>query len=471
MLVIISDLHLTDGTSGTTIGQGAFRVFRQRLRDMAYDASWRLRPNGKVAYDPIQGMDILLLGDILDVIRSTKWGGQKNAARPWDYGQSTPKTNSVTQKVAQITDAILKHNHDSLAVLQSLSQGKQVTLPPAKNGEPDPAAGWAPDARDRKPVAVRLHYMVGNHDWFYHLPGKGFDQMRLKIKKALGLANDHREPFPHDPEESKGIASLQQDHAVLARHGDIYDSFNFENHRDASSLGDAIVIELLNRFPAAVQTALKGRLKGLPGYVVDGLREIDNVRPLLLVPVWIDGLLNRLCPDPKLIHGVKEIWNELVDGFLKLKFVKDRDSWLHPWDNVDKLQAALRFSKGFSLHTASQLLAWISESGFKSSDSYYEDALTEANFKNRTARFLVYGHTHHHEIVPLDVWHHPKQGHIEQLYLNSGTWRRVYRLARLNTKDEEFIGYNVLTYLAFYKNGERRGRPFEAWSGALAPPA
>jgi hypothetical protein len=35
--------------------------------------------------------------------------------------------------------------------------------------------------------------------------------------------------------------------------------------------------------------------------------------------------------------------------------------------------------------------------------------------------------------------------------------------------EQEFIGYHVMTYLAFYKEEERRGRPFEAWSGALAP--
>jgi hypothetical protein len=41
MLVIISDLHLTDDTSGKTIRENAFGVFRERLRDMAFDASWR----------------------------------------------------------------------------------------------------------------------------------------------------------------------------------------------------------------------------------------------------------------------------------------------------------------------------------------------------------------------------------------------------------------------------------------------
>ena len=47
MLVIISDLHLTDGTSGETINAGAFRVFRERLSDLAYDASWRKTKSGR----------------------------------------------------------------------------------------------------------------------------------------------------------------------------------------------------------------------------------------------------------------------------------------------------------------------------------------------------------------------------------------------------------------------------------------
>jgi len=470
MLVIISDLHLTDGTSGTTIGEGAFRVFRQRLRDMAYDASWRQTAKGKAKYKPITEMDILLLGDILDVIRSTKWGTAA-PERPWDYGKSAKKTAAVTKKIGEITDAILKKNKDSLAVLKSLGEKGQVTLPPATAaGIPDPATDWDPAAPSRSAVAVRLHYMVGNHDWVYHLPGTGFNKMRLKIKKAMGLANDHNEPFPHDPSESKTMESLQQDHSVLARHGDIYDSYNFETHRDASSLGDAIVIELLNRFPVAVKKALNNRLKGLPPDVADGLLEIDNVRPLLLVPVWIDGLLERFCSDPKHKYGVKKIWNELVDSFLSLDVVEKRDSWLNPADDVDKLQAALRISKGLSLRTASNVLGWVNKKS-NDSDSFFEHALTEENYKNRTAKFIVYGHTHHHQVVPLDVSHHPRRGDIDQVYINSGTWRRVYQLAQSNPKEQEFIGHNVMTYLSFYKDGERGGRKFEAWTGALAPTA
>ena len=87
MLVIISDLHLTDGTSGETITAGAFRVFRERLRNMAYDASWR--EDG--TYKPITEIHLVLLGDILDLIRSTQWPADKSDpgyVRPWNDPQS-----------------------------------------------------------------------------------------------------------------------------------------------------------------------------------------------------------------------------------------------------------------------------------------------------------------------------------------------------------------------------------------------
>src|SRR5262245_45924152 len=50
MLVIISDLHLTDGSSGATISCGAFEIFVERLRDLALAASKRV--DGR--YQPVE---------------------------------------------------------------------------------------------------------------------------------------------------------------------------------------------------------------------------------------------------------------------------------------------------------------------------------------------------------------------------------------------------------------------------------
>ncbi len=397
MLVIASDFHLTDGTSGETVRDGAFRLFRQRLRDMAYDSSKRVSET----YEPIKEVDVILLGDILDVIRSTKWlSHDAGEVRPWSE-LKPGKRKHFEKKVEEITDAILKKNKKSLDILKGMSRGRKmldaITLPPAKGGEVDPEVGWHPDDPKRVRVQVRFHYMVGNHDWFYYLPGKSVNLIRSKIVRAMGLENDSTKPFPHDPEESVGISELLADHQVFARHGDVYDPLNYIEHlgRGASSIGDVIVIELLNRFPQEV-SKLGSRT---PQLVHDGLREIDNVRPLPLIPVWIDGLLRRSGANQAQRTEVKAVWDRLADRFLKIAFVKRQDTW--GWDAIDWLQMGLKFSQGVTLKKAAKIVDMLRVKMPPS--AAYQDAISERDFKNQRARFIVYGHTHRHEIVPLDV--------------------------------------------------------------------
>jgi hypothetical protein len=57
MLVVISDLHLTDGTSGATISPGAFEIFAEQLQDLAESASKRVDGS----YRPLDRIDVLLL--------------------------------------------------------------------------------------------------------------------------------------------------------------------------------------------------------------------------------------------------------------------------------------------------------------------------------------------------------------------------------------------------------------------------
>jgi len=452
MLVIISDLHLTDGTSGTTISARAFKIFRERLREMAYEASWR---DGG-AYQPIKQIDLLLLGDILDVIRSSKW--LDDTVRPWDNFESS----DFIQKVQKINADILAENDLSFEILRGLSSNNnklRITLPPADGNGNVAKTGFEPDAKGRIPVEVNIHYMIGNHDWFYHLKGDEYNKMRKSIVDAMGLVNDPNEPFAHDPDESSTIAKLLSDHDIYARHGDIYDPFNYEGNRDASSLGDAIVIELLNRFPVEVKKQLGDQL---PEELLNGLNEIDNVRPLLLIPVWVDALLDKTCASqPDTAKKVKKIWNNLATEFLKLEFVRSRDKWWNPLDAVDKLEIGLKISNKLSFDKIADTIKWFMKRRKTSGDTYHEYSLEEQAFKDKKS-FIVYGHTHHAEVVPLD-----SNTNKDQIFINSGTWRAVYEMAKSNTKTPKFVDYKVMTYLAFYRDGERRGRRFEVWSGSL----
>ena len=331
MLVIISDLHLTDGTSGSTISAGAFQLLSDRVADLAMIASQRRDGS----YRPVERVDLLLLGDILDVVRSTQW--LEGPVRPWDDGNST----ALFERVEHITADTLRKNERALSEFRGLAQ-RGIALPPAtRDGRPANAQTLA--------VPVRIHYMIGNHDWFFHLPGENYNRLRRQIAVHLGLATYSDAPFPHEIWESNELVQVMRRHKVFARHGDVYDPFNYEGDRDASSLGDVIVLELLNRFSMQVTQQLGS---DLPTATLMGLREIDNIRPLLLIPVWIDGLLERTCQQPSIRKEVKKIWDDLADQFLEHPFVQHRDTWC-PVDIVDKLQRTLKFSRRLSVGWAS----------------------------------------------------------------------------------------------------------------------
>lgn len=446
MLVLASDLHLNDGTTGDTLSPGAIELFAGRLQELAVAASWR----ADGTYRPIDAIDLVLLGDVFDLLRSTRWN-TRSGVRPW----SNPHAPEFIDQIGRISADILAHNEAGLAHLRGLAAEGGLTVPPAlKSARP------AADSK-HQPVPVRIHYMVGNHDWFFHLSGTAYDTLRQTLVARMGLTNRPDQPFPHDITEDEELLQAMRRHKVSARHGDLYDPMNFEGDRDTSSLGDAVVIELVNRFSAEVQASLGGEL---PVSTILGLREIDNVRPVLLIPVWIDGLLERTCP-PALRKRVKTVWDRLADEFLALDFVRQRDTW-SPFDLVDGLQRALKFSKRLSIGWASAIVEWINKLRGAEGDSYYKHALAEQDFRNRRAKHIVFGHTHAVESVPLDASY--AEGYVlNQMYFNAGTWRRVHCQTRLAPAEHEFIASDVMTYLAFFQGDERKGRPFETWSGTL----
>ena len=155
-------------------------------------------PGGQMAtYHPIKEINILLLGDILDPLHSTLWlekrPGESGYVRPWtDF-----RAPEFAATLHTITSNILKSNAEAMGILKGLSGKAGLSLPPAtRSGQPDM------DANQREPVNVRIHYMVGNHDWYYHLPGPAFDAIREEIVQSCGLSNPPG-PFPHELHESQ----------------------------------------------------------------------------------------------------------------------------------------------------------------------------------------------------------------------------------------------------------------------------
>ena len=94
-------------------------------------------------------------------------------------------------------------------------------------------------------------------------------------------------------------------------------------------------------------------------------------------------------------------------------------------------------------------------------------SLSSEAFLVRKAQLVVYGHNHHHEVVPLDSFPGTLRP-TNQMYINSGTWQPYYDLAINKPEEQKVIPYQVLTSLSFYKDDERQGRLFETWSGSFS---
>jgi hypothetical protein len=169
---------------------------------------------------------------------------------------------------------------------------------------------------------------------------------------------------------------------------------------------------------------------------------------------------------PAVGKHVKRTWDQLADEFLQLSVVRDQDTW-SPFDLVDGLERALKFTKRLSIGWTSKISQWLHRLRGAESDSYCTHALTEEDFRNRRARHIVYGHTHCAENVPLDASY--ADGYVlNQMYFNAGTWRRIYHPTQWGPGDREFIPTENLSYLAFFCADERGERSFETWSGTLA---
>jgi UDP-2,3-diacylglucosamine pyrophosphatase LpxH len=453
MLAIISDLHLGDGTTASSISPAAFDLFSNRLNEAARYASFRRDGT----YRPIDRLDLLLMGDILDPLHSTLWlnsaPGAANYARPWTDTDSPAFANTL----AETTQTILDVNRESLETLRRCASGEIVRLPPATaRGEPDH------ESNEWIPIPVRIHYMVGNHDWYYRLPGSTFNEIRKTVIENMGLCSDPG-PFPYELEEQPVLQDLLRSHGVYARHGDYYDKFNFnrEAGRNHATLGDVFTMDVCNRYPVEVQKRYGDEL---PAGVIDSLRRITNVRPALATPLWISGQIRRHAKSAALEAELKQVWDDLCDEFLQLDFVREQDK-AFKLDIVDVLELVLKISKRTSFETLDDLVIWVHKKLHDEERSLAESALQEPAFLNNSARFIVYGHTHYHEIVPLDSDGEPPNER-NQFYINSGTWRSYYDLAVKDIREQKFARYQSFTYLTFYKDGECLGKEFEAWSGA-----
>ncbi len=179
--------------------------------------------------------------------------------------------------------------------------------------------------------------------------------------------------------------------------------YNDDLGRDAATIGEAFSIALVTRFPEEVQKQLGD---SLPESFYHGLHEMINVRPNAAVPLWVGSQLRDYGVSKSVEQSLKEIWNERVSQFLKLEFVQSLYSRWNPFDNIDELELVLKLTRWASIEHFNKVILRLKKKIFDSDWSFVKHAMKENAFTSQQADFIVYGHTHHHEIIPLDVCTH-----------------------------------------------------------------
>ncbi len=424
MIVIISDLHLTDGSTTPTLDPRAFGKFCRMLRESIGD----LKESG------VEEVQLVFLGDTFDIIRSKTWldseGGATHAVRPW----SPEDLRGETGREAPANRADWTLRDYTMAIVRAIIANNQEGMERVRGLVSD----W------RETVSVKINYIVGNHDWLLNR----YPEARKEVAAFLGMEEVGAvAPFPLDFQGKEC--------RLLARHGDIYDPANYDGNRDASSLGDAVVIDLLSRFVVSAEAVPELH------DVLPRLKQVDFVRPMLSVPWYIISVARN----DQAEKAIVALWRQAVRRFLAIPFVT-RGRWRS--GTFIKLYLALMASRLLPI----RLLGFICDTGI--ARRYYAQMGDMRREAHREAlagddrSYIVYGHTHNPEQVALDKVA-AAGGKEEKIYFNSGTWQRVYEHACYCRGRDDFLSWRVMTFLIFYGPDEKRPdkRRYEVWTGSL----
>ena len=400
MLVFLSDLHLIDNPR-RNLKPGAFRKFASYLKSTVEKSD-----------ADINSVEVVLLGDIFDPLKSDMW--HKSTLRPWSDEDECDLTGKTKRKfVGEIVNNICtdSQNQESLAILAGL--------------------------KDQLDVPVKMTYIMGNHDRLIN----DYPETRIQVAKCLGMSNVFRfekEPFP--------LEKVWKDYRTLARHGNSYDQFNPQGR---SSIGDAIVIDLIGKFPKlmAGDDRVSEDVLGL-------LEEIEFVRPYVDVPMWLESLSLGEQGGKALIKSVLGCWNDIIDDFLKIDFIREqtKDMWL--------LRRAIQFGlKTFGRLALHKYVVRACSKMLMSNGNGYDEHASKEAALDKDVDFVVYGHTHKQSLVPLrKIEGKPK------VYFNTGTWTKVH-MKDVFGDQVGFQSWQVMSFVNIFNN-ERMHR-FEVWNGSL----
>jgi UDP-2,3-diacylglucosamine pyrophosphatase LpxH len=436
MLVVISDMHLADGTAGDHNLKP--KVFQDFVDQLAI-AHAKVRE-----YNPQSRVEIVYAGNIFDMRRTHFWH-QQPEHKPWRHFQvvegdahaKPPASTQYLEGAVQLFNQIMIH--PNVSPIKSILGDKLAD----RFGGIEPLRLYIPGDADR---LINLHPAI-----------------RARVIDFLGL--DLGRSGPWDPNSPFFSYWVDHDHGALIRHGHEWDTYSFEG--DPSKPEDYYNIpmsDLINTELFARLTYHASLLQPAPGsnpQVIETFRskleQIDNVRPVSSVVKWLAR--HFIGEEKKLLQACIE---NAVTNFESQPYVKwwlssaGHDKWYNPLDEADRLEFLIAGLKRLWVGKTDAALAIFDKfSNYDPYERYVEMAAKEPHVLQEGSRihFVVYGHTHKAQHVPIGMVGEESNRRLLH-YINTGSLRPTHTVAR---DGSSFHVTESLDYAIFYRPDERPG--------------
>jgi UDP-2,3-diacylglucosamine pyrophosphatase LpxH len=450
MLVVVSDIHLSDGSTANNVHGSAFELLSSEI----------LAAKGAKGATELH---LLLLGDIFDLVRTDWW--HRNTApadRPWG-GTLDPATGM---------------NRDTDAVRGQFEQVFALTL-----AHPCTTAMLKVlnDLPDKVKLPVRITYVIGNHDRVL----ANFPSLQAMLRAAL--------PNITQLEFATGFRSDR--YGVLARHGHEWDEnchgFAYYNKvlrpkgapelrrfdpaaYEVMAIGEVVTAELMSGLVYYARTANQKPDQEFLAFLEE-FRDLNNLRPMLDVFLWVEWFARqRLTSYEAILHSAMK---QALGGVLRSTVAKRWDAMesdlLVKGDLTDRLTFVYKHLLGSSFAGFRERVEGIRKVGnvvsllSRESDPYLEGVKQEQEWESPAPsgiQYIMYGHTHQPRNVVISA---DLQGAIK-LYVNTGTMLPLIE----HTEDRKaFASLTQMTMVFVYGEDEdtksRRGNgpTIDVWNG------
>jgi UDP-2,3-diacylglucosamine pyrophosphatase LpxH len=465
MLIIVSDLHFVDETSGRhNPSFGAFEhVFLPHIVALAR------RKDAKE-------IKLLLLGDTFDFLRTEGWFAEDLADRPWGANGlldvPVPRPGSATEarclrilgtlpenggKETLPTDTILHQNWESIAFIREFGERVRHEL--------------------KRDIPVEVIFIAGNHDRLCNLYPSLRDETRRLLGASIADGAVEREPngtwwFRDD--------YIDEAHGVYARHGHQYDFWNFGGGTDYTRMGhirtpvgDPLGVEFAAKLPYRLRQ-FKDAGEKVSEALIEEMKELGLVRPFTHAMQWLYyRFKNTGRGDVRRV--LDQAFHEVFAEMLNVEFMR---RWSTPLSKVDIVVRAI----------SSRWLRWLPKTVIRRLDAenllpFFAgigpnprdpdlDAHLVAAFnepiarENPNIRYILYGHTHFPMESPIEA-----SQTRNVVYINSGSWRQNIFRTLGPGKNHGFMKFGQIAYTIFYRGDEdlEDKRPgtvsYEAWIG------